>query len=355
MTAPPEKVLVFHTAFIGDIILMFPMLQVLRHHFPDCRITVVTIPAVADLVKQHPAVDEVIPYDKRGSHHGWGGALSLVRRLKGEQFSLALVPHRSLRSALIVSLAGVPRRIGFSTSAGAWLFTGRVTYRSTDHEIDRNLALLEPVIGCRPDRVLPKLGRLEKDVHAVDAFQRQMAGGMNGDVTRPLVAIAPGSVWSTKRWPSDSFAELATRVMEAGCTVVLVGGERDMELCTSIAVLCHQPPSLLNAAGRLTLPESAELLRRCAALVSNDSAPMHMAMGVGIPVVALFGPTVRAIGFAPVGPHDQVVEVAGLPCRPCNIHGGNECPIGSFACMRGIPVEQVLNAVLRMIAVHNAG
>lgn len=350
MTAPPEKVLVFHTAFIGDIILMFPMLQALRLYLPGCRITAVTIPVVADLVRQHPAVDDVIPYDKRGSHRGWGGVWSLARRLQGERFSMALIPHRSLRSALIVRMARIPRRVGFSTSAGAMLFTERVNYRSMEHEIDKNLALLLPVIGRIPERVMPQLGLHERDVQAVDAFQRQLPSGTTRGGSRPLVAIAPGSVWATKRWPATSFAGLARKLVERGCDVVLVGGVRDVELCKSIEVLCHQPPHVADASGRLTLPGSAELIRRCRVLVSNDSAPTHMAMGVGTPVVALFGPTVPSIGFSPVGPRDQVLEVNGLPCRPCNIHGGDECPIGSFECMRGISIDRVLAAVHRNIA-----
>jgi heptosyltransferase II len=351
----PEKILVFHTAFIGDIILMFPMLQILRSRFPQCNISVVVLPAVADLVRKHAAVNEVIPYDKRGLHRGIDGIWNLARQLKKQRFSVALVPHRSLRSALVVRLAGIPRRIGFSTSSGARLFTDRVVYREDAHEIDRDLSLLDPLLGSKSNRVLPVVGVAEEDVRAADALLGEAEGKSPGFLHRPIVAFAPGSVWATKRWPQRSYEALANALTEEGCSVVLLGGDRDVELCSNIEGREKSGSPIVNAAGRLSLAGSAALLRRCRAIVSNDSAPLHLAMGVGTPVIALFGPTTTAIGFAPVGPRDEVVEVEGLPCRPCNIHGGNECPIGSFECMRGISVKRVMDTVMEAISDQRPG
>ncbi|MGB6123590.1 MAG: ADP-heptose--LPS heptosyltransferase, partial [Bacteroidota bacterium] len=124
-----EKVLLFHTAFPGDIILALPLLQVLRAHAEDCIVSVVATPAAAGVLENHPAIDEVILYDKRGGNRGLSGMMTMSRRLRNEKFGVALVPHRSLRSAFITSRAGIPRRIGFSTSAGKWLLTDRVPYR----------------------------------------------------------------------------------------------------------------------------------------------------------------------------------------------------------------------------------
>ena len=105
----------------------------------------------------------------------------------------------------------------------------------------------------------------------------------------------------------------------------------------------------LVAAGRLTLLQSAELLRRCRVVVSNDSAPVHLAGGVGAPVIAIFGATSPAFGFAPRGPRDVVVETHGLPCRPCAIHGGDRCPERHFACMEKIHPFQVLEQVRQFL------
>lgn len=352
MRASPERVLVFHTAFIGDIVLMLPLLQVLRRLRPESRIAVVTVPAAVELVRKHPAVDDVIPYDKRGKHRGWRGMGKLARELRARDFSVALVPHRSLRSAAIVRIARIPRRIGFSTSAGAWLFTDRVAYGIADHEIDRNLSLLHPLTGAVQARELPVVAVEQDDASVAGALILDAGRQSPGFSSRPLIGLAPGSVWLTKRWPARSFAALARLLTGKGYGVVLFGGERDAGICDGIAA-SHPPESpVLNVAGKTSLAESAALLQLCRVLVSNDSAPMHLAMGVGTPVVGLFGPTVPAIGFAPVGPSDCVLQVEGLSCRPCNIHGGNECPIGSFECMRGIPVSRVAAAVHAIVSDH---
>ena len=127
------KILVFQTAFIGDVILTLPLVQVLHRQMPDVMIDVVAIPATAGLLQNHPAINRVIVYDKRGADRGARGAISLVRRLGALHYDAALIPHRSLRSGLICFGAGIHRRIGFSTSAAPWLLTDVVPYRKEKH------------------------------------------------------------------------------------------------------------------------------------------------------------------------------------------------------------------------------
>ena len=174
------------------------------------------------------------------------------------------------------------------------------------------------------------------------------------DSHRPMVALAPGSVWFTKRWPEEHFLAVARALLHDGVPVVLVGGADDAALCARIAEGCGEGAAILNAAGRLSLLQSAELLRRCALLVSNDSAPMHLAGAVGTPVFALFGATVPSFGFAPLGPRDRVFELQGLACRPCGIHGGQECPIGTFVCMRDLTPASLLAPIGEFLSQYRA-
>ena len=132
--------------------------------------------------------------------------------------------------------------------------------------------------------------------------------------------------------------------MGDGLSVVLIGGPKDAELCKKIAEGMDDG-GLLNAAGQFSLLQSAEMIGCCSAVVSNDSAPMHLAVGVRTPVVAIFGATVPAFGFAPTGPRNRILGVEGLACRPCGIHGGDVCPVGTFACMNGISPDEVHRAV----------
>jgi heptosyltransferase II len=340
----PGRILIFHTAFIGDIVLTLPLVQALRAHLPASRIAFVATPLASGVLRNHPAIDEVISYDKKGRDRGLAGVIRLVRDLRRRRFDLAIVPHRSLRSALIPWLARTPRRVGFTTSAAPAFFTDKVRYRRERNEIGRDLDLLTPLGVPSPPESLPRLYPNEQDREIVQAMlDRREAGSAGFDASR-MIAVAPGSVWNTKRWPADRFQSLCRMLIADGLSVVLIGGEKDAELCEKVSEGL-EAERLLNSAGHLSLLQSAEMIRRCNATVSNDSAPMHLAVGVGTPVVAIFGATVPAFGFAPAGARDRIMGVEGLSCRPCGIHGGDVCPIGSFICMNGISPAEVHRAV----------
>ena len=347
----PERILLFHTAFIGDIILMLPLVQETRRRFPKAQISVLAIPAAAEALKNHPAIDDVMMYDKRGADRGLSGLIGIVRKLRERKFDLAIVPHRSIRSALVIRLAGIPRRIGFSTSAGRFLFSDVVHYDPDSHETTRDRALLTPLDAAPASSELPCLYPSREDILTVDNLIAEWSSQKKVDVTQ-CVAIAPGSVWNTKRWPAESFVALTGLMVKKGFSVVLIGGESDRLLCQEIEQQLGKAP-ILNAAGLLTILQSAELIRRCKVIVTNDSAPMHMAVAMRTPVVALFGATVPEFGFAPLGEHDVVMETLGLPCRPCSIHGGDVCPIRTFVCMKQITPDSVFKAVEAVLQTSN--
>lgn len=333
----PEKILVFHTAFLGDVILNLPMVQILKREYPNAEIDVAAIPNAAQVLQNHPAIHRVIEYDKRGSQKGIAGMVRLIGMLRQNRYDLAIVSHRSMRSALIVAAAGIPRRVCFSKSAGRWFFTDVVTYRPSLHEVERNISLLRPLNIIPQKKELPSVYLSDEDIVAVDlAMQRH---GI--DSSQRFIGIAPGSAWATKRWPPEHFAVLVKKIAERNWLPLLIGGAGDRELCASI-VQMSQTKSVRNLAGELTVLQSAELLRRCAMMISNDSAPVHLAVAVRTPVIAIFGPTVPAFGFGPYGDSDRVVQIEGLQCRPCSIHGGDVCPIGTFECMRELTAEVIM-------------
>jgi heptosyltransferase-2 len=344
MTAP-RSILVLQTAFVGDVILTLPLLQLLHERFPESRITALTIPAAEGVLANHPAVTCVIVYDKRGAESGLRGLMRMASRLRAAGIDAALIPHRSLRSALLCRLAGIPVRVGFDISSGRFLLTHRVRYVTTDHEIQRNLGLAVPLGVPPPGLRFPRLFPSPADRLSVDAFIRGCFGKDAVVHTPPCIAVAPGSVWNTKRWPESNFISLMRYLLNAGWHVVLVGGAGDRDLCSRVCAAARDP-RLADASGRFSLLESADLIGRCAALVSNDSAPVHMAVAMRIPVVAIYGPTLPSFGFAPLGSRDRVVDTAGLRCRPCSVHGGRRCPIGTFDCMNEISPARVRNEIL---------
>jgi len=296
------------------------------------------IPSTANLLENNPNIDKIIVYDKRGRDRGLVSLIKMSNIIRREGYDLALIPHRSLRSALIPFLARVHHRIGFNTSAGALLLTQRVAYRRDLHEVERNLKLLSP-FGLKAKGSKPEIYPDDQDVKLVDSLLTDW------EVTSEdlLVGIAPGSVWATKRWLKERFTQLAEKLTrENSVKVILIGGKGDRDLCEQISEKIGR--GVFNSAGRLTLRQSAELIRRCRALVTNDTAPMHLASAVGTRVVAIFGPTVPEFGFYPYGDGHVIIQ-RELPCRPCGIHGGKKCPQKHFDCMRKISVEEVYKAV----------
>jgi len=317
--------LVIQTAFLGDVVLTTPLLSALAaHHGP---VDVVTTPVAAPLLETHPAVRQVIPYDKRGSDRGWVGVRRLARRLRAVRYERAYLPHRSLRTATLALLARIPSRIGFS---GGWsfLYTAAGPKPSVGHESDRLLALADEASGAYPPHLRPT------------AADEQAAAAI---IDGAFIALAPGSIWGSKRWPY--YPELAAR-LAADVAVVVVGGQDDVELGDAIvAAIRPSGRPAVNACGRLTLRESAALIGRASALVTNDSAPLHLATAMGTPIVGLFGPTVTEFGFGPLRAGDVALGMDGLECRPCSPHGPPACPLGHHRCMRDLTVEAVMTAI----------
>ncbi len=327
--------LVIQTAFLGDVVLTTPLVEALaRRHGP---VDLVSTPAAASLVETHPAVRRVIRYDKRGTDRGVSGLLALGRRLREEHYESAYLPHRSLRSAALAIVAHIPRRVGFHDG---WprLYTEVRQRPAGGHEIDRLLALLE----APPGMPRPRL--------SATAHDDRVAVAVLADVGLPVVALAPGSIWGSKRWPY--YKELAARLVER-VGVVVVGGAEDAALGEEITAAAGRTGGrAVNACGRLTLRQAAALIARVRLLVTNDSAPLHLASAMGTPVVAIFGPTITEFGFGPIGAGDVALGVEGLPCRPCAHHGPRACPLGHHRCMRDLSVQHVLAAIEETGALH---
>jgi heptosyltransferase-2 len=331
----PSATLVIQTAFLGDVVLTAPLLAALAERYGP--VDVVTTPAAAALLEGHPAVGAVIRYDKRGSDRGLRGLWRLGRRLRTRRYARAYLPHRSWRSATLALLAGAAERTGFADSPAAATYTRRVPRPGSGHEVERLLALAEARSGSDPQVRAATVAAVDlaltaDDRAAADAWLHEHGVGAG------FVALAPGSIWGTKRWPG--YAELAAAL---DAPVVVLGSREDAPLAE--LVVAAAPGRAHSAAGTVGLRTAAALIARAAVLVTNDSAPLHLATAVGTPVVAIFGPTVPAFGFGPRGPRDIVVEHPDLSCRPCSAHGPQVCPLGHHRCMRELSVASVAAAV----------
>jgi heptosyltransferase-2 len=340
-----DKVLVVQTSFLGDTVLTLPLLSEIKSRFPQARISLLCSPQAKELLSEHPALDELIVDEKRKADRGWIGVWRKAKLLRAKGFTMALCPHKSFRSGLLLFLAKVPHRVGFRQSKSSFLFHVRVNRRDERHDVERTLSILEgvgiPVEACGRVLDLPVTTERRQEV-----IQRLRSLGV--DTSAMLIGFHPGSVWATKRWSAEGFARVIRLLKEKyPCEILLFGGPEDAECVSNIQKLSGSCG--VSLVDRLTLRELPAALGMCDVLVTNDSGPMHIAVACGVPVVAIFCATTPDLGFYPFSSKAIVLE-KNLSCRPCSSHGGRRCPLGTEDCIRLIPAEQVLLAVERLLA-----
>lgn len=333
-----NKVLIIQTAFLGDVILTLPLVQVLKRHKPGLQMDFIGIPETADVLKNNPDINEVILYDKR-QYKGVKKLFVLANKLKKNKYDLIVSPHRSARSALITYFTSPKYSITFDRSAFNSLYKIKVPYLQDVHEIKRNLELLKP-LGINETQIIrPHIYPGETEKKKID----EIFGQNNISHDDKIISIAPGSVWFTKRFPKEKFLSLI-KCIDKQIKIILIGGKADSEISEYLKSN-YGESNLLNLIGELSILESAEAIKLSQILVTNDSAPLHIGNAVETDVYAVFGSTIPQFGFYPYGKNDMIFEVTNLECKPCGIHGRNECPLGTLECMMSIDEKNIASIV----------
>lgn len=337
-----RKILIIQTAFLGDVILTLPLVKVLKEKISDAYIDFLCIPATAILLKNNPYINEIIPYDKKNS--GTNGFIELIKNLRNKSYDILISPHRSFRSSIISYFSSSKKTISFDKSSFNFLYSEKVAYSKNVHEIQRNLRLLEP-LGIHENKIIvPEIFISEQEKRKIDSifYEHKI------EPEEKFIAIAPGSIWFTKRFPEEKFVNLCNILSNSNLKIFLIGGKSDKKISDFI-VNNSRNRNFINVTGSLSVLESAELIKRSGLIITNDSAPLHIANAVGTDVIAIFGATIPGFGFYPYGKNDVVFETNGLPCRPCSLHGGNKCPIGTFVCMKNIDEEKIVYEIRKRI------
>jgi len=327
----PASIAVLRFGAVGDVVLTAPALEALERAWPDTRVLFVVKERLAPLVAHNPDVDEVVALRERET------AASLARRLQERNVAAVLDLHGKLRSRLLRAL--LPRLPWVTWHKRDLRETLAVKlahrpYRATMPFADRYHAAVEQAV----ERELPR-GRLRyhpgpDDVAAADRALRE--AGV--DPTRPILGLAPGARWETKRWPAERFGELAARALAAGLQVAVQGTEDERPVTAKV---CQGAPGVADLTGRLDLAALGGFVSRCAAFVSNDSGPMHLARALGVPTLALFGSTDPGM-FEFTGHRALALS---LPCAPCSFFGRSSCPEKHFRCMLDLGVDAAWGAL----------
>jgi heptosyltransferase-2 len=323
------RVFVIRFSALGDCILLCPFLEHLKAHGAS-EVTVVTKRAYIELFAAARGVDRIVAIDEGA---GLRGLRQVVSERRGED-AVVIDAHGSLRSRLLTGgLGSVDARI----TKHYWQRLALIVFKrySEIPTVSQRYSGLGETLGYPP--VASRVGGID-----IPDSARGAVDAMLGDSPGGIVAIAPGSRWPMKRWGAEKYAELAGRITgPRGYRVVLLGDVSDVEDAAPIAETL--PDHVTNLVGRTGILQTAAAIERASVFIGNDSGLMHLAEAVGVPVIALFGPTVQAFGYYPSLPMSKVIE-RELPCRPCSRNGRRSCPKGTQECLSRIPVEWVEEA-----------
>jgi heptosyltransferase II len=333
-----SPILIVPYMWIGDFVRCHSVVKLLNARFPNRPVDVLTTSLCAPLTDYMPGLRRAVVVDLPRSRVSVTNQLSLARRLKREDYGSALIMPRTWKSALAPFLAGIPERTGFFGEARFVLLNDmRYGERRLPRMVDRCAALALPAGAQLPDEwPLPelKVGRAE-----IESWRHQQ--GLAGQ-TKPVIALAPGAVGPSKRWPAGAYANLARRLTAEGFGVWVVGGPEEKSLAAEI--VGNTPARDLTGTDLRT---AILALAGAAAAVSNDSGLLHVAAALGTPAIGIFGPT-SPWHWAPLNPLAATIEATTkIDCRPCH---KPVCRLMHHRCMREISSEQVFAAVSHALA-----
>ncbi len=326
-----SKILIIQTASIGDVILATALIESLHQAFPVAAIDFLVKKGNEGLFREHPFLHQVITWDKQSAKYT--GLMKIIRLVRQANYDLVINLQRFFLTGLLAALSGGHETRGFSKNPLSFLFTRRFNHPigSGVHEVIRNHALISDLarVGNQKPRLYPTL----KDEAVIARFTNNL-----------YYTISPASLWFTKQYPVEKWVELA-RLIPTDASIFLLGAPGDVELCDEIIARAGHP-GIVSLAGKLTLLQSAALMKRSRMNFTNDSAPMHLASAVDAPVTAIYCSTVPEFGFGPLSSISHIIEVGEqLRCRPCGLHGYRACPEKHFKCAFEIESER-LSALL---------
>ena len=364
---PPERILVRGLNWLGDAIIGTAALQRLRQARPQAYITLLSHEKLASLWQNQPFIDELVSFPRKQSLRKTANAL------RGQHYDIGLAFPNSVRSALELWLARIPRRVGYARPWRTWLLTDRVPPRidavpmhkrpdaeirqlaasgateaelipATAHHIHDYLRLVA-ALGASPEPLPPWIHVTETEIEET----RHQLGIQPAPDWAPWFGLNPGAEYGpAKRWPAERFVEAAIELhQQTNCRWLLFGGPADVAVTEKIAAEIQQglgktEPLTLNLAGKTNLRQLAAALKICRVVLTNDTGPMHLAAAVGTPVVVTFGSTSAELTGPTFSPQAQVLKTS-VSCSPCF---RRECPI-DFRCMNQIQSAVVVEAALR--------
>jgi len=344
--ADPLRILVFRYRFLGDTILTVPFLKRLRELHPRAHIAVLVAPTSGELLKNCPYVDELIEHDTTRFHKydsGPGKVDSfwhLAWQLRKRKFDIAYVLKRSFSSALMAALAGIPKRIGFNTECRGFLLTKTIPFDEAQHEVCNFLNHLPtPYNQAEATKEISFWPTETEHLKAKQLMQSMK------DKHKPKVLIHAPAAHPLKMWTAEGWAELIKLLKQADCTIVFSGAPSDKAYYQNIEQLAELKADLNLCEQNNTLRENVAAYGLCDLAICVDSGPMHLAAAVGLPVVAIFGPSDWKRWHPWSNNYEIVTSSAGLDCRPCKLKPTCQ----EHECLSLLTASDVINAARKFL------
>jgi heptosyltransferase-1 len=344
-----ERILLIKPSSLGDVVHALPVLHGLRRRYPEARIDWLIAPPFASLIEHHPDLNNVVVFDRRRFGRigrSWAATrefLHFLAHLRRARYDLVIDLQGLFRSGFMSWASRAQMRIGFREAREcAWVFYNQYipALGENAHAVDRNYQAAR-ILGFADVPVGFEL--------AIGEAVRQEADGLleqaRQSADRPLITLAPGARWETKRWPVDKFAQLINSIQSSLDTDwVLIGSPDEADIGDRIARSCEAPPT--NLIGGTTLPQMVAIVARSQVIICHDSAVMHVAVALRKPLVCLTGPT----NPRRTGPYQRPEDVIMLEieCSPCRYRRLTQCPHG-HRCMEDLSADTVVDAVRRRL------
>ena len=294
------KILIIHTAFIGDIVLSTPLIQKLKDLYPKSKIDYLTLPTNQSVLYNNPNLNEIILYDKKGKDKGIKGFLRILKILKQKKYDYAVIPHRFIKSILLAKLAKISDIVGFDVATGSSLLDKKVHYDMKKHEVERLLNLVEYEGKKIPVRIYPAKENFVK-------IEKMLTiSGYTGKKEQKLILVAPGSQRPEKMWPLEKYREVIQKLKKnENYFIGITGSKSEKELPLNF----EKDKNVIDFRGEISLVEFGALISKADVVVGNDSSPIHIASGFEKPfVIGIFGPGKRSLGFFPWTEKSNVIE-----------------------------------------------
>jgi heptosyltransferase-2 len=338
-----KRILVKMPNWLGDVVTSLPTLECLRKCYPKAWIACLIKNGIADILRYNSVVDEVMAYDHGQGLLSLGRKMATIQGVRRKEFDIAVLLTNSFESALWMVLAGIPRRLGYSTDGRGLLLSHPVPRRPAPlHQIDYYLRLCQGVCEAEVSPV-PRVRVPLRDQEWAEDFIRSI-GVLPEDL---LIGLCPGAAYGpAKRWLPGRFVDVCKWIAESyPAKFILFGGEGDREVCRMVADGIGRHG--IDLCAKTTLREFAALLEKCALVLSNDSGAMHLAAAIGTRVIAIFGSTPPSKS-AP--PENCTVLWKNVPCSPCF---KRECPM-DFQCMTSISPQEVWRHASTILSEYEA-